>query len=266
MAENRLEPPVLGVSWDGTGCGPDGTVWGGEFLRVDDHGFTRAGHLRTFRLPGSEKAVREPRRTAVGLLYEIYGQGVFSVERCRSFELLEESEKQLLLEMLARNINSPLTSSAGRLFDAVSSMIGLCQVTRFEGQAAMELEFAADGASTDDTYPFDMTDEAAKYVIDWEPMIRQILADFQDSVKTELIAARFHNTLTEMIVGIAERTTERKIVLTGGCFQNRYLAERTIRRLKESGFEPYWHRFVPPNDGGIALGQLAAACRNGVRG
>jgi hydrogenase maturation protein HypF len=261
MAENQIEPPVLGVSWDGTGFGLDGTIWGGEFLRVDDRGFTRAAHLRTFHLPGGETAVREPRRTAVGLLYEIYDEGLFSIKGCRTYATLDECEKQLLLEMLKKKINAPLTSSAGRLFDAVASMIGLCQIIRFEGQAAMQLEFAADGISTDDNYPFDIADDAAPFVVDWEPMIRALLADLQKSTEAGLIAARFHNTLVEIIVRMARRTKEKKIVLTGGCFQNRYLTERAVQRLRESGFEPHWHRYIPPNDGGIALGQLVAAGR-----
>ena len=172
--------------------------------------------------------------------------------------------------MLNRKINSPITSSAGRLFDAVSALVGLRATTRFEGQAAMELEFAIGDIETDESYPFDLGNAEAKseieypiskMVLDWAPMIAGILDDVRHAVSVAEIAAKFHNTLAEMIVAVATRVGESRVVLSGGCFQNRYLTERAVRRLQAEGFRPYWHQRVPPNDGGIALGQVVAALR-----
>ncbi len=263
MAENELEPPVLGISWDGTGYGLDGTIWGGEFLYVTGNSFHRAGYLRPFRLPGGDKAVKEPRRVALGVLYEMCGDAAFTRHELAPLRAFSPAELATLQTMLQRGVNAPLTSSAGRLFDAVASLIGLRQHVRFEGQAAMELEFALDGFATDETYPFHLesTEERATQSairVDWSPTIQAILADSQLGLAAGLIAAKFHNALVEMMVAMAQRVGEPKVALSGGCFQNRYLTERAVRRLRQEGFRPYWHQRVPPNDGGIALGQIVA--------
>jgi len=254
MAENELEPPALGVAWDGTGYGTDGTIWGGEFLLANDESFTRVAHLRQFRLPGGDAAIKQPRRSCLGLLHEMFRDGLWERD-----ELLADFSKQelpLLRQMLEKKVNAPLTSSAGRLFDAVASLIGLRQQVSFEGQAAMEMEFAVQSGVVG-AYPFSLG-EGLPVVIDWEPAIRGILQDRQSGKSVGIIAAKFHNMLAEAIVEIARRIGEPKVVLSGGCFQNRYLTERTIDRLREENFRPYWHQRVPPNDGGIALGQVAA--------
>ncbi len=150
MAENEIEPPALGVSWDGTGYGLDGTIWGGEFFLVTDKNVERVAHLRPFRLPGGDKAVREPRRTAIGLLYEMFGDAAFEMTHLPPFQDIAAVELSALKGMLRRKLNSPQTSSIGRLFDAVASLANLRQIMRFEGQAAMELEFALDGIETDE--------------------------------------------------------------------------------------------------------------------
>ncbi|MBI5394357.1 MAG: carbamoyltransferase HypF [Verrucomicrobia bacterium] len=261
MAENELEEPVLGVAWDGTGYGLDGTIWGGEFLHATAGGFTRAAHLRTFRLPGGDEAVKRPRRTALGLLYEIYGEAVFEMRDLPPVAACASEEAGLLRTMLQRGLNAPRTSSAGRLFDAVAAIAGLRQEVKFEGQAAMELEFALDGAETDAVYEFGFVDEGGPLVVDWAPMVRGIVSDARESTPIGLISAKFHNTLAECVAAVARRLGEERVVLTGGCFQNRYLTERTVRRLRENQFRPYWHQRVPPNDGGIALGQLVAAAK-----
>jgi len=266
MADNELEGPVLGVSWDGTGLGTDGTIWGGEFLRVDKESFTRVAHLRTFRLPGSEKAVHEPRRSAIGLLYEIFGERLFSMNALKPLKAFDIREKKILHKMLERKINVPVTSSAGRLFDAVASIIDLCQTIRYEGQAAMKLEFAAEGVVSEESYRFNVDRQLQPFVVDWELMIRDILDDLQRAVCPGLIAAKFHNTLVQIIVEIARIIGEQKVVLTGGCFQNKYLTERTVCCLKSAGFTPFWHQRIPPNDGGIALGQIVAASRHKPQG
>ncbi|MBM3890269.1 MAG: carbamoyltransferase HypF, partial [Verrucomicrobia bacterium] len=259
MAENDLDGEVLGVSWDGTGYGTDGTIWGGEFLRATLRSFERVAHLRTFRLPGGEAAMREPRRSALGVLYEVFGESLFTMDAPEPVRAFTRPELQVMRQMLQRGVNSPVTSSAGRLFDAVAALIGLRQTIRHEGQAAMDLEFAADGAGEEEAYPFDVRDESTGMVIDWEPMIRAILDDVSVAAPASRMAAKFHNALAEMIVAVARRVGLERVALSGGCFQNRILTERAVQRLAQEGHKPYWHQRVPPNDGGIALGQAVAA-------
>jgi hydrogenase maturation protein HypF len=267
MAENEIETPVLGVAWDGTGFGLDGTIWGGEFFRMHNRAIERVAHFRAFALPGGEQAIKEPRRSAIGTLYEVFGDALFAREDMASVQVWSTQESVVLQTMLKKKINTPRTSSVGRLFDAVAALTGLRQETKFEGQAAMELEFALDGIETDATYDFDIIEanrsaKDSSVIIDWEPMIRGIIAEVQHSVPIGTISAKFHNTLVETIVAIAKRMNEERIVLSGGCFQNKYLTERAVQRLREEGFRPYWHQRIPPNDGGIALGQIAHITNN----
>ncbi len=258
MAENDLNPPILGVSWDGTGYGTDGTVWGGEFIRVTRESVERVGHLRTFPLPGGEQAIREPRRAAVGLLYEMYGDSVFEMDNVAPLLAFSGKERRVLLTMLQRDLNSPKTSSAGRLFDVVASLLGIRHQTNFEGQAAMELEFALAGVETRESYAFDIATREGVVLLDWEPLIRSTLEDTERSVPASVISAKFHNTLAEAIVRTAVEIGENRVALTGGCFQNRYLTESAVARLEQAGIHAYWHQRIPPNDGGIALGQVIA--------
>jgi hydrogenase maturation protein HypF len=249
MAENGVDPPALGVAWDGTGYGADGTIWGGEFLVAGSDGFRRAAHLRTFPLPGGDAAVRRPRQAACGVLYELLGAESFT-----------GTEPPLVRQMLEKQIRCPRTSSAGRLFDAAASLIGIRDEMSFEGQAAMELEFCAE-AGIDDAYAYAIhaINDSDPLIVDWAPMIGQILEERQMGANTPRMAAKFHNTLAAMITDVALRIGEQRVLLTGGCFQNRYLTERAVRRLTDSGLTVYWHQRVPPNDGGIALGQVLAA-------
>jgi hydrogenase maturation protein HypF len=256
IAENQIEAPVLGVVWDGTGYGLDGTIWGGEFLLAKSDGtFERVACFRQFRLPGGDRAIKEPRRSALGLLYEMFGK--HSWDLLQQTADLSEKEKSLFAQMLEKQINAPLTSSAGRLFDAVASLIGLRQRASFEGQAAMELEFVR-RLNVRDAYPFRI-EQARPMTVDWAPMIRELLADVSRKESSGVISAQFHNALAEMIVVVAKKIGEQNVVLTGGCFQNCYLTECTVARLREEKFRPYWHNQIPPNDGGIALGQAVAA-------
>jgi hydrogenase maturation protein HypF len=256
MAENQIEAPALGVVWDGTGYGLDGTIWGGEFLLAKrDGAFERVAHFRQFRLPGGDRAIKEPRRSALGLLYEMFGKHAWHL--LPGTVDLSEKEKSLLEQMLEKQINAPLTSSAGRLFDAVASVIGLRQRVSFEGQAAMELEFAR-RPDVRDAYPFRI-EQGKPMRVDWGPMIRELLADVNRKESNGVISAKFHNALAEMIVVVAKKIGEQNVVLTGGCFQNCYLTERAVARLREENFTAYWHKQIPPNDGGIALGQAVAA-------
>ncbi|MBZ0288061.1 MAG: Sua5/YciO/YrdC/YwlC family protein, partial [Anaerolineae bacterium] len=264
MADNQIEAPVLGVSWDGTGYGTDGTIWGGEFLQINERGFERVAHLMTFPLPGGEQAVREPRRCALGLLYSVYGEAIPA-----DMPLLQhftDSELKLLKSALKKGVNAPLTSSAGRLFDAVAALVELRQRASFEGQAAMELEFAQVDLKNDKCYPFCITevtgeDTPNERIIDLKLTTMAIVDDVLAGTPVGAIAAAFHNTLAEMIVAVAHTAHAKRVVLTGGCFQNKTLLERTIDRLSSEGIQPYWHRSIPPNDGGIALGQIMAALR-----
>ncbi len=261
IAENEIELPALGVAWDGTGYGTDGTIWGGEFFLVTVDAVERVARLRPFRLPGGDAAVKEPRRAALGLLYELLGDEAFHRTELRPIAALSNSERATLKAMLARRLNSPLCSSMGRLFDAVASLAGLRQATRFEGQAAMELEFALEGTTTDAAYDFPLLPRGSPPVLDWSPMVESILNDCRSGVSIAQISAKFHNALAEAVVRVAMHWECPRVALSGGCFQNRYLTERTVLRLRAEGFQPYWHQHVPPNDGGIALGQVMAARR-----
>lgn len=259
VAENEIQLPALGVAWDGTGLGTDGTIWGGEFFRVSETGASRVASLRPFRLPGGDKAVREPRRAALGLLYEAYGEAAFEMNDLAPLQSVHITELSALKGMLQRQLNSPLTSSVGRLFDAIASMTNLRQQTRFEGQAAMELEFAREGIHTSIGYSLPLLIRPGPLCLDWSPMLGEILTDVRRAVCPGEISAKFHNTLVKTIVMVAKHFGEPRVALSGGCFQNRYLLENTVEQLRAEHFQPYWHQHVPTNDGGIALGQIFAA-------
>jgi hydrogenase maturation protein HypF len=273
MAENELEPPVLGVSWDGTGYGTDGTVWGGEFFEIlpvrqgREHSWQskRCAHLRPFPLPGGEAAVREPRRAALGLLFTIFGEAAFDMRYVPAIRAFEPAELATLRRMLEDGINTPLTTSVGRLFDAVAALAGLRQVTRFEGQTAMALEHAAGDVETEETYKWRVKTREdtpdAPLQLDWQLLVEGLLGDVLGGERTGRIAVRFHNAMAEAVLAVATRISHERVALGGGCFQNRRLLERTLARLTSSGFRPYWPQRVPPNDGGIALGQVVAAAR-----
>lgn len=268
MAENQLDGPVLGISWDGTGYGLDGTIWGGEFLVTGNASFRRAATFRSFMLPGGASAIKEPRRTALGVLYEIFGEALFEQDDLAPLRSFSGAELVVLAQMLRKSVNAPRTSSAGRLFDAVASIAGLRQRVGFEGQAAMDLEFAVDEGETGDGYPFTL-DTRAKgseasdmILVDWAPLIVALLGDLKSGIPVGTVSARFHRTLAEIIVSVAHRVALQRVALSGGCFQNRFLTECTVHRLEAEGFRPYWHQRIPPNDGGIAAGQIVAALRS----
>jgi hydrogenase maturation protein HypF len=267
MAENQiLGETILGVAWDGTGYGLDGTIWGGEFLLIparktlnstsQQQPFQRVARLRPFPLPGGDRAIKEPRRAAMGLLYEVFGEQLFTEKRFKLW-LAAFSDKKLaiLFKMLSQKINLPLTSSMGRLFDGIAAITNLCQIASFEGQAAMQLEFILDRFSTEESYLLPLQNNE----IDWRAMLINILDDVNNEVPVEMISAKFHNSLIDAIVIVARQIKVEKIVLTGGCFQNKYLIEKAISKLRQAGFDPYWHHRIPTNDGGIALGQAIAA-------
>jgi hydrogenase maturation protein HypF len=261
MADNQLTGRVLGVSWDGTGYGPDGNIWGGEFLSTDGGAFRRLASFRPFRLPGGEQAIKEPRRSALALLYELLGPGVFTRTDLAPLHAFNRSELGPLRTMLEGGFRAPWTTSAGRLFDAVGSLLGLAQVNSFEGQAAMALEFSLSDVPGATSYRIPVLPHSGTpaLLLDWGDMIYEILNDLDEGIPTGWIAARFHNALARAIVDVAELAGEPRVVLTGGCFQNMVLLQMSVAALRNAGFQPYWHQRVPPNDGGIALGQIAAA-------
>jgi hydrogenase maturation protein HypF len=255
-AENNVEGPYLGISWDGTGYGLDGAIWGGEFFRVEGNQCQRVVHLRPFGLPGGDAAVREAWRSAASLLFEVFGGEECSDSRLRlSRDPSSPAEEQFTItkvyEMLARKINVIPTTSVGRLFDAVSSIAGLARQNRFEGQAAMLLESEIGALRTEEAYALSGGD--------WASLISDVVNDSRAGVPIPRIAARFHNALVNWIVEVAEQVAEKQIVLSGGVFQNRYLTERTAATLEARDFTVYTHHRVPPNDGGIALGQAFKA-------
>lgn len=261
MAEHGLAPPVLGVAWDGAGYGPDGTIWGGEFLLVTPAGWRRVAHLRPFRLPGGAAAMREPRRAALGLLYEAFGEDAFAMTALAPVAAFTPAERSVLRAQLERRVNAPVTSSAGRLFDAFAALCGLRQRASYEGQAAAALEWAAEGHASSQRYEFALRevgkDEAL--IVDWQPALEASLADLRAGSQAGAVSAAFHAGLAAVIAAVAQRTGEHCVVLSGGCFQNARLTETTVTALRAVGCKPAWHRRVPPNDGGIALGQAAWA-------
>ena len=254
MAEAKLRGPVLGLAWDGSGFGPDRTIWGGEALWVDGAGFRRVGHLRTFPLPGGEKAVKEPRRSAAGLLWGLTG----SMEPAEP--LFTEAETLLLRSMLARGLNAPLTSSIGRLFDAVAALSGVRTLRGFEGQAAMALEFAAEDTSAAGAYPWAFQ-PGEVLVADPGAMAQAILDDRHHGVPAGLIARRFHHALADLALAWACHGGAADVVLCGGCFQNALLLDLVGSRLAEAGFQVHIPRRYPPNDGAISLGQAWIAAQ-----
>jgi len=267
LAENRFEGRALGVIWDGTGYGPDGSVWGGEFLLGDAAGFRRVASLRPFHLPGGEAAVREPRRVALALLHDLGGKAALERDDLAALRSFSNGERRVLAKMLAGGIRSPVTTSAGRLFDGVAALVGPWHRVSYEGQAAMALEALAD-PSVRDAYPLAPTEAAGGDVplrLDWGPVVEAVLEDLRRGVAAETISARFHNGLVEGIVRVAHLVGEPVVALSGGCFQNRWLLERTADRLEATGHRVLLHRRVPPNDGGISLGQALVAAAQARR-
>lgn len=244
MAEHALAGPLLAVVWDGSGLGSDGTLWGGEFLRVERNAgvhWRRVGHLRPFPLPGGDAAAREPGRALAGLCWQI--------------PALRDRVPAELRPLLERGINTPLTTSAGRLFDALATLAGFRGRQRYEGEAAMRLEHAA--TTYADAPPYALPAFAG--VIDWAPLLMAADADVEAGRPAGWIGARFHAALAGAIVQQARRCGLDTVILTGGCFQNRLLTERTAAELRAAGFRPVLARRLPPHDGALAAGQAVAA-------
>jgi len=261
LAENRRTGPCIGIALDGTGYGPDHTVWGGELLVADLAGFTRAGHFACVRLPGGEAAVRDPRRMAAAYLYGIYGEGWPMVAGRLGLDFTP-LEVGILQRQLGGGVNSPLTSSAGRLFDAVAAALGVCRRRTYEGQPALELEMAAHDTE-EGFYPAPLKVEQETLVLDTLTIFRRVVEDYRQGVEVPRIAARFHHSLVRLLAAACETVREQTglatVALSGGVWQNALLLTRLQERLESRGFEVLTHTLTPPNDGSISLGQVAVA-------
>ncbi len=259
MAEHDLlNREVLAFAWDGTGYGPDGTIWGGEALRATAGGFRRVASLLPFPLPGGEAAIRHPNRSAFGLLLSAFGQQSACATRRLEQLGLEPSEARVLAAMCAQRVGTPWTSSMGRLFDALAALVLGIREVSYEGEAAVMLESVADEDVTD-AYPLlqRWADGSGLARGDWRPLLEAVLADLDRDVAPGLIAGRFHNALAQWAAAVAAAEGLSDVLLSGGCFQNRLLAERTREALQNRRI--YLHGLVPPGDGGLAAGQLAVA-------
>ncbi len=260
LAEHRIDGPVVGISCDGTGYGPDGAVWGGEILVADAAGFERAAHIAYVPMPGSAAAIREPWRMAVSYLHDAFAEELRELD----LPVLREAGRdrvRVALEMIARRFNSPPTSSLGRLFDGVAALAGLRSRVTFEGQAAMELEMAA-GDGDGEAYPYAWEDGQPARILP-APIIRAVVEDVLKGAPAGVVSARFHATLVRLFGELAEAVGRRRglqrAALSGGVFQNGRLLTGLTAELERRGFEVYSHRLVPTNDGGIALGQAVVA-------
>jgi hydrogenase maturation protein HypF len=263
MAEHSVTEPVIGVTFDGTGYGVDGAIWGGEFLIGDYRAFRRAGHLRYVGAPGGDQAIREPWRMAVAYLRDA-GNITSGFER-----YLPPASIRTVEQMLEKGFNTPMTSSAGRLFDAVAVLAGLRHCVSYEGQAAMELEWLATGVTDCGSYSFDLNElpgdkpSEATLVVDTRLIIRDVVRDVVRGTPAATISRRFHTTMVELIASVCDHIRRSMqldaVVLSGGVFMNALLSSETNTRLTRDGFRVCRHRLVPPNDGGLSLGQLAIA-------
>ena len=258
MAENRLTTPTIGVTFDGLGYGTDGAIWGGEFLVGDYANFRRAAHLRYVGMPGADQATHEPWRMALAHLLDA------EVECPKFAARIPDADRRVVTQMIERRFNTPQTSSVGRLFDAVASLSGVRDRVSCEGQAAMELESLATNLTDETAYPISIdADSSGAFVVDTRPLIRAVASDVADGVSANCVAGRFHSTLAEIVavvcLRIRDATGLRDVVLSGGVFLNALLTTQATTRLEAYGFTVYRHRLVPPNDGGLSLGQVAIA-------
>ncbi|MBN2613045.1 MAG: carbamoyltransferase HypF [Bacteroidales bacterium] len=258
IAEHGLDEKVIGVSFDGTGLGEDGHIWGSEFLICDLEGFERYLHFRYIPLPGGDKAVEEPWRTAVSYLYQVFGPHIKLLD-IPFLNKMEEKKLDRIIEAIDKNINVPLSSGAGRLFDAVAALLDVCTVANYHAEAPMHLEALTVG-SVSSRYEI-----AVGEVISFAEMFQQLIEDIKKRTPVEIMATKFHNTIIytvlKVVLKIRRETALNKVVLSGGTFQNKYLTERVEALLEKNNFEVFSHHRVPCNDGGIALGQLVIAAK-----
>ncbi len=267
MAENHLDGRVIGFALDGTGYGTDGNIWGGEVLVAGYEDFDRAAHFEYVPLPGGEAAIREPWRMAVSYLAHHFGREFLKRQSLNLHipfvRQLDRPKVELLLRMIEQGVNSPLTSSCGRLFDAVAALSGIRQAVNYEAQAAIELEMAITESEDETGYPVELTPEGSGWIIGTRPLFEALLGDLGRNLPTGAISRRFHNGLVEVFVQLAtllrQKTALDRVCLSGGTFHNIYLSQRLEARLSQAGFEVFTQKEVPSGDGGLSLGQALVA-------
>jgi hydrogenase maturation protein HypF len=265
MVDNKVETPVIGVALDGTGYGSDGHIWGAEFMVADYKDFQRMGHLEYLPLPGGAAAIKKPYRTATGYLLKLLGEDYIS-PKLAFLNKVDAVEIELIKRQIHTGLNSPLCSSMGRLFDAVSALIGVRGEIDYEGQAAIELEMTAYDAGDEvgnDSYPYSIIEHDGTNIIQLKELLLAIVEDLYRDVSKATISTRFHNTIAQMICEmcqlIARKTGINQVALSGGVFQNRLLLRKVVPLLESTGFSVLTHKQVPCNDGGISLGQAVIA-------
>lgn len=267
LADCNYFGETLGVTWDGSGLGPDGTIWGGEFLLGDCASVRRIAAMKPYPLLGGEAAAREPRRTAIALLWSTFGSQIFEWDDLPCIAVTPKSERALMLKMLERGIATPVTSSVGRLFDAVASLSGLIERVSFEGRGGMLLESHCDMAPAA-PYPLTLTDadcahatsaSGPRWWLDPTALVAEVVADVREGRSHETVATRFHGALVAAVVEVAVRVDAKVVALSGGCFQNRKLTEMCATALQQRGIRVLLHNQVPANDGGLSLGQTLVA-------
>jgi hydrogenase maturation protein HypF len=257
---------VIGFALDGTGYGSDGRIWGGEVLVAGYAGFERAAHLAYVPLPGGAAAIREPWRMAVSYLAHHFGRDFLDLA-IPFVRQLDRRKTEVVLRMMEQQVNSPLTSSCGRLFDAVAALAGLRQEVNYEAQAAIELEMAMQEAEAGDAaaYPFELLPQGEGWAIGSAPLFGALVEDLKHNQPASIISRRFHNGLVEVLLELARRLRRQRsldrVCLSGGTFQNLYLLEQVASRLEVDGFQVFTHSEVPAGDGGLSLGQAMVAAR-----
>ena len=263
LLDNKIDERVIGVAWDGTGYGADGNIWGGEFLIADLKEYERKAHLQYIPLPGGDITVKEPWRMGAVYLYDIFGRsfGRLDIDFVKA---LDRKKWFIIRNMIDKRVNSPFTSSVGRLFDAVSSILGVRSSINYQGQAAIELEMIAE--DVDEFYKFEIIRGVDTHIVDPKKVIESIIDDITKGVPEGSISGKFHMGLAELIVNVSdllrEETGINKVCLSGGVFQNVILRTRASKRLREEEFEVYNHKEIPPNDGGISAGQVAIGMKH----
>jgi len=282
LADNGLECPVIGVAFDGTGMGADGNIWGGEFLVADYRNYRRAGHLEYLPLPGGAAAIKRPYRTAIGYILALLGEDVLGAliaseakqPKLSPIGQVGEVEIKVIKRQIEGKINSPLTSSMGRLFDAISALLGVRGQIDYEGQAAVELEMAAHStvigedrgdviSHVRESYPYRIIRDEGMRIVHLKDLLSAVLEDLHQGLSRGRLSVKFHNTIARMINDVcqllADETRITQVALSGGVFQNRLLLRKTVSLLESSGFQVFTHRQVPCNDGGVSLGQAVIA-------
>jgi len=258
MAEHQLDEPVIGVAFDGAGLGSDQTIWGGEFLLATLSDYKRFAWLDPIKLPGADMVAKEPWRAALAYLHQCYGDQI-PIDSFPGLKRVQPERCHQVIQLLQSGIPLPLSSSAGRLFDAFSVLSGCCAVNRFEAEAAVRFELVADETEKSE-YPFEF-DQTVSFL----PTIEALRHDLEKQISVPIISAKFHRTLARVVLTVCQAARKQsglnKVILSGGTFQNAYLTQLSLRLLKSERFKPFIHQKVPPNDGGIALGQLLIAAK-----